>query len=175
MFIEKKLHFPYFAVVLGLLAFLCRYTGLVSIKIGNATSFLLLPLIVVVAMYYGELTAMFYGLSFGLIVDTVASSSYCYNTVFFLIAGFVAGILSEYVFNSNFKAALALCVIVSFAYFGLKWVFFLFLPDVQGKIYYLLEYSLPSAFYSSVFAVPLYFAESYLAERYKKKNKINNI
>ncbi len=175
MFTEKKFRFPTFATVIGLLAFFCRYTELVAIKVGDASSFMLLPLVVAVAIFYGEITAMFFGLGFGFLADTVASSSYCFNTLFLCFAGLIAGVLSEYVFNRNLQAAAALSVIAAFVYFGLKWVFFFLFPDVQGKIYFLLQYSLPSAFYTSVLIIPIYFAEKFFANKYKNKNKINNI
>lgn len=175
MFTEKKFRFPAFATVLGLLAFFCRYTELITGKIGNASSFIFLPLVVAVAIYYGEIIALFYGLFFGLLADTVASGSYCFNTLFLCLAGLVAGVLSEYVFNRNLQAAIALSVITAFLYFGLKWVFFFLFPDVQGKMYFLLQYSLPSAFFTSVLIIPIYFAERFFANKYKNKNMINNI
>ena len=175
MFKEKIFRFPTFAAVCGILAFFCRYTGLFVGKIGNASSFIFLPLVVAVAIYYGEITAMFYGLGIGLLADTVASGSYCFNTLFLCFAGLVVGVLSEYVFNRNLQAAAALSVITAFIYFGLKWVFFFFFPDVQGKMFFLLQYCLPSAFFTSVLIVPIYFAEKFLADKYKNKNKINNI
>lgn len=175
MFDEKKLRFPYFAVIAGVIFFLFHYTGLISFKIGNASPFLFVPLVVAVAMYYGELTGLFYGLFAGLLIDTSASSSFCFNTVFLMLAGFIVGILAEFLFNVNFKASLALSIIVSFFYFGAKWIVFYFIPDVQGKIYFLLQYSLPSAFYTCAFIVPFFFAEKYFADKYKRKNNINNI
>lgn len=175
MFDEKKYRFPTFACVAAVLIFLFHYTGLINIKIGNASPYLFVPLVVAVAMYYGEITGMFFGLFVGLLADTAATSSYCFNTIFFSFAGFAVGILVAYLFNFNFQASLALSVLASFLYFGIKWLIFFVFPDVQGKIYFLFQHALPSAFYTSVFIIPLFFAEKHFADKYKRKNNINNI
>lgn len=175
MFEERKFRFPLFAVLTALIVFLFHYTGAVTLKIGNASPMLFLPLVVAVGMYYGEVTGLIYGLFTGFLIDSTASGTYCFNTVFFCFAGFAVGVAVILLFNSNFPAAVTLNVIVCFLYFAIKWVIFYFIPDVQGKIYFLFRYLLPSAFYSSLFIIPIFFAEKYFAERYKKKNNINNI
>lgn len=175
MFDEKKFRFPTFAVCTSVLIFLFHYTGLISIKIGNASPFLFVPLVVAVGMYYGEVTGLFFGLFVGLLADTSATSSYCFNTLFLSIAGFLAGLLVTFLFNFNFQASIALSVLASFLYFGIKWLVFFFFPDVQGKMYFLLQHSLPSAFYTSAFIIPFFFAEKYFANKYKRKNNVNNI
>ena len=115
---------------------------------------------------------MFYGLGFGLLCDCVAGQTICFNTLFFAFAGFLLGVAVGTVFNVNLPSAVALCVMTSAAYFGLKWLIFFFFPDVQGKIFYLLHYALPSALYTSLFIFLFYWIQLRLKNRHKKHSHI---
>ncbi len=150
---------PIKETVLAVLIFLFTGSGLITFKIATATPFLLLPLVVAVAMYKGEVIGLFFGLFCGILADIAFVNDTVFNTIFLSVCGFLVGISVTFFFNRNIWAYIVATVITAFLYFAIKWLVACYLPDVQGKMYYLLNISLPSAFYTSLFCIPFYFLE----------------
>ncbi len=156
---EQKIPSLWPEALIALFAVLLQQTGLFDLTIKNATPFYLLPITVAVAMFYGETRGLAFGFCAGMLADSVAVQSTVYNMVFLSIVGFAVGIMAEHIFNKNLPAAGTLSLITSALYFGIIWIFDLLLPDVLGKIYYLLNVSVPSAVYTSLFILPMYYFE----------------
>lgn len=167
MFIEKKRKVPVPEIILAALVYLFHYTGLIDITIKGASPIILLPITVAVAMFYDELVGLLFGLCCGFAMDAVAASTSVFNTIAFMLIGFIAGLLAKRIFNRNLPAAIALTLISETGYFGTKWLISAIIPDVQGKVYYLLWNLTPCAVYTLIFIIPLYFLEKRL---HKQKN-----
>lgn len=167
MFIEKKRKVPVPEIILAALVYLFHYTGLIDITIKGASPIILLPITVAVAMFYDELVGLLFGLCCGFAMDAVAASTSVFNTIAFMLIGFIAGLLAKRIFNRNLPAAIALTLISEIGYFGIKWLISVIIPDVQGKVYYLLWNLTPCAVYTLIFIIPLYFLEKRL---HKQKN-----
>jgi len=167
MFIEKKRKVPVPEIIIAALVYLFHYTGLIDITIKGASPIILLPITVAVAMFYDELVGLLFGLCCGFAMDAVAASTSVFNTIAFMLIGFIAGLLAKRIFNRNLPAAIALTLIREIGYFGIKWLISVIIPDVQGKVYYLLWNLTPCAVYTLIFIIPLYFLEKRL---HKQKN-----
>ncbi len=161
---SKTNGFPVKETVLAVLIFLFTSSGLITLKIATATPFLLLPLVVAVAMYKGEAIGLFFGLFCGILADISFVNDTVFNTIFLSVCGFLVGVSVNFFFNRNVWAYIVATVIAAFLYFFIKWLVACYLPDVQGKMYYLLNISLPSAFYTSFFCLPFYFFEKHKQE-----------
>lgn len=172
MFIEKKRRFPRWESLIALTVYLFHYTGLIDITIRGISPLILLPLTVAVAMFYGETAGLVFGLVCGFAIDAVAGSTSVFNTLLFMFTGFAVGLFAKRIFNRNLPAAIALAFIAALVYFGLKWVFTAIIPDVQGKVYYLLWHLTPSAVYTVLFIIPFYFLEKHLHREKKRNDKL---
>ncbi|MEE0947017.1 MAG: rod shape-determining protein MreD [Acutalibacteraceae bacterium] len=169
MFIEKKRKFPYLEAIIGFVLFIFHYTSLIDVTVRTASPFILLPLCVAVSMYYGEFTGLIFGLVCGIFCDSVSSGTVCFNTLILMLLGFFIGILAKNIFNRNFPAALVLSLIACATYFLIKWCVFYLSGDVEGKVYYLLWFLAPSAFYTALFIIPFYYFEKWIHGELKKK------
>lgn len=172
MFIEKKRRFPLPEALIALTVYLFHYTGLIDITIYGASPLILLPLTVAVAMFYDELVGLVFGLVCGFAIDAVAGSTSVFNTILFMFIGFAVGLFAKRIFNRNLPGAIALTFIAVIVYFGLKWIFTAIIPDVQGKVYFLLWHLTPSAVYTLLFILPFYFLEKKLHKEKKRNDKL---
>ncbi|MBE6728981.1 MAG: hypothetical protein E7568_01960 [Ruminococcaceae bacterium] len=171
MFSEKKYAFPLIESILAFVIFLLHYTGLLDLTVYTASPFILLPLCIAIAVFRGELAGLIFGLVIGVACDACASSTTCFNSVTLMLTGFLVGILSKHIFNKNFKGTFALALLSCAVYFAAKWFIFYLLPDVQGKIYFLLYHSLTSAFYTTLFIIPFYYLEKWVLSERRPRDK----
>lgn len=152
-------------ILLLLLFFALRYSGLSVLSIGQAIPLILLPLSVSISMFYGENVGLLTGFFTGAFMDSASTESSCFNTLFMVVACMVCGLLSSNFLNKNLKAAICMSAGASFAYFILKYlIFFAFLGTSVDYSYFTL-YLIPSAVYTSVWIIPFYFLNKKLSER----------
>ena len=169
--LEKKRH-PFILIFNILLFFFVIISGgndIVDISIKNATPLLALPLLCGFSIFSSVEAAVVAGLLSGIMLDSVSMNTFCFNAIVFLILGVFVSLASNTLFNKNLKAAAALSLIISSAYFVLYWLCFAAVgTGIRNSLIYLLQYGLPSAVYSSVFIFPFYFIFRYFD---KIKNK----
>lgn len=144
----------YIAIIL--LLYICSYTDIVNLRIGNAIPMPLISPIIAAGIYYGEWVGFSTGLITGIFVDSVSAQSNCFNTIILLIIGCAAGILIKYYLNNNIISAYVISLTSCLIYFVLYFILYYFTKSRQG-ISYLLFYALPSAVYSAAFIVPCYY------------------
>lgn len=159
--------------ILGLNCFflliLQRAPGL-SLTIGTATPALLVAMVVVIACFLKEWTGFLFGLVCGIGLDVFSSGSRSFNTVCLLIIGAFAGILYHYFFNRNIKSVIIGGTIFSFIYFILRWFYLCLLEGDSSALLMLVRYDLPSALYTSFFAIPLFYYIRWLVKRHLIRN-----
>ena len=157
---NKISRFPVSECIIAFIIYVLHYTDLLDISVYHASPIILLPITVGVAMFYDELTGLIFGLSCGCAMDAVTGG--VYNTLFFMLMGFIVSLLAQRIFNKNLPGAIALTFISTFFYYGILWFTDFFIPDVQGKVYILLWHYFPSAVYTVLFIIPFYFFEKKL-------------
>ena len=165
---EKTKKTFFIIITNALLAFvllLFHYSG-ASIAISTANPIAVLALLVAIIMYASEVAGVLTGMLLGIILDSVTSTPIGFNTVTLTVISFAAALISHYLFNRNLKAALALCLLFSFAYFFARWIVgFAFTGDTADSFLYLIRYAVPSAIYTTVFIVPFFYLEKRIFRR----------
>ena len=134
----------------------------INISIKSASPFIFLPLIVAFSTFFEIWQSVAAGLLLGSVADSVSSKGFCANTiVLFCFAVFVC-LGTKSLFNKNIKAVVAVCFSLSVIYFLLFWLFFLCgAMTFRENGEYLLLYAFPSALYSTVFVIPLFYLFRY--------------
>lgn len=149
-----------FSVVL---LYVLRYSGIMTLKIGQAVPITLVPFVVAVAIFYGEWWGASIGFFAGALMDGSMSGSSCFNTLSIMLIGLIAGVLASYFMNKNIRSAACLSLGASFAYLFCKMLFFYsFRGIATGAEYYSL-YFIPTFFYTALFILPFYFLERKLS------------
>jgi rod shape-determining protein MreD len=152
--IKKFLFFSVYAVIC-VIVILLQSSGILTLNIYTASTVLMLPLTVYIGFYFGGLTGAVFGFVSGILLD-VFSSTLCYNTVCMTLIGFVCGMLMNYLFNRNLAAAIVMNFSAAIIYFVVKWlIFYAFFDPLPSFV--LLRYTLPSAIYTAVCGIVIYF------------------
>ncbi len=138
----------------------------IPLHIKHAYPFVLLSLLTAFSCFSNVTLCTLAGFLSGAFIDSIASNSYCFNTITLMLLAVAANRLSISVFNKNLKACVTLCFFVTLAYYLLYWLCFVALSlGFKENSQYLMQYALPSCVYTTVFVVPFYFL-------FKKQNKI---
>lgn len=140
-----------------------RYSGIAIFKIGNAVPVILLPLIVAISMFKNSNSSIMFALLTGALMDSTASDSSCFNTIFFVLAAAGCNLLFNRFLNRNIKAAAYMSFLVSLVYFFLKYMIFFVFQGTSVNYDYFMLYLIPSVVYTAVFIIPFYFLEKKLA------------
>lgn len=145
-------------ICLFFLIIIFTLSGVIDISIKNATPLVLLPLVTAFSIFNSAGKSAFAGFIVGACLDSVQTGAYCFNTITFLIIAVLVYLISNNLFNKNIQSAVAVSLIMSALYFVLKWaLFFTAGHSAQDSLTYLLGYAFPSAVYSAVFILPLYY------------------
>ncbi len=150
------------ALMLAILL-LFRDTGIITFKIYGVTPMLPLAVLVAIGMFAGELPSFLTGLAVGIILDEVSAAPTGFNAICFMLIGLFTSLMANHIFNKNFSASVALCIICSLFYFLLRFAVCEMLSlTLYENMRYILRYVLPSSAYTSVFVIPFYFIEKRL-------------
>ena len=114
-------------------------------------------------MFNEEWVSAFTGLAVGIFMDSSSSKFSIFHTVIFMFIGLAVSFTVHYLFNNNFRSAIALSLLASLFYFVARWIFFHAIGGVASdSIYYLMQYAFPSAIYTALFIIPFYFLQKKL-------------
>lgn len=137
-----------------------EFTGKPLLSVLGADPLLILSFCIAMSMFCSELTSAISGLIIGIFVDSASSGPAFFNTFFFMLICLAVSLTVHYYFNNNIRAAMALILICSILYFGIKWVFgHAFNGVINDSLQILLKNALPSALFTSVFIIPFYYLE----------------
>ena len=149
--------------------FLIQYNGAFTISIARANPMLPLALLVTVCMFSSELTSAVSGLLLGVFVDTVASTPPGFNAMIFMIIAVAASLIIKHLFNNNIWAGVALCALCSAFYYLVRWLFCIaFTATITDNLTYIMEIVFPSVLYTALFAIPFYYIEKKLYNKFYK-------
>lgn len=158
--------------IYGILGFIClavfflQRTPFLDLSISTATPVLLVPMVVVIACFLKEWTGFWFGFASGVALDVFSADSRIFNTVVLMLIGTLSGLLFHFLFNRNIKSAIIGGFIFSFLYVFLRWIFLtVFLGD--GSMFLMLvKYEIPSAVYTALFVIPIFYIVKKLCKRY---------
>ncbi|MBQ8740861.1 MAG: rod shape-determining protein MreD [Clostridia bacterium] len=149
--------------------FFVQYNSVFSIKIAQANPMLPLALLVTVCMFCSEVTAAISGLIVGIFMDTAAATPQGFNAVTLMVLGLMASLIVRHLFNNNLLSSLALCSLCTVAYYLLRWIVCLaFSASLTENLTYLMQTAFPSVIYTAIFAVPFYYLERALYNKFYK-------
>lgn len=146
-----------------------QYNGVFTLKIAQANPMLPLALLVTVYMFCSELTAAISGLIVGIFMDSVAATPQGFNAIALMILGLISALIIRHLFNNNVFSSIALCALCTAVYFLLRFSFcFAFTASLTENLTYLMRTAFPSVLYTAAFAVPFYYLERALYNKFYK-------
>ncbi len=158
-----------FNVVIFFLISLLHYSDFLDVKIAGVGTTLLIPLLVAFSLWHSPLASALTGMLSGIIMDSSANNSYCFNAIVLLLIGTFVSVSSSALFNKNLPSAMVISLICSMAYYLLQWGFFhTFSEGINNGLTFLLQISLPSAVLTAAFILPFYYLYKYI-EKLKLK------
>ena len=166
-YVEKYHHHIYYSLVLlcfGL--FILQRIDAFTLKIGNAYPVLLIPAVMVIACFLKEWCGFISGLVCGIALDTVTNGTQIFNTLTLMFLGAAVGLIFRFLLNRNIKAMIIVSVLGSLLYFLLKWLFLDLFTGDASAFDLIFRYYLPSAIYTSVFAIPFFYFVRWLCKKY---------
>ena len=140
-----------------------RYSGVLTFKIGNAVPVVVLPVIIAISLFSSNTASLLYALFAGVLMDSMAADSSCFNTLFLVVTATACNLLISRLLNRNIKAAIYLSAIISLVYFFLKYLIFFAFNSISVNYDYFMLYLIPSVLYTAIFIIPFYFLEKKLS------------
>lgn len=147
------------------LLYILTYSSAFSLKIANASPMPMVALVAVIAFYHGEWVGFSTGLVFGIFCDAVAGNTMCFNTVILMLIGCAAGVLVTQILNKSLYSLIMLTLFMSGIYFLMKYVFFYLAQGNPDATRYLIFYAVPSAVYTAIFSVPIYYIGKFISAK----------
>lgn len=165
---KKKVFFYLYIALLTLVLFIIQYNGIFSLSIGGANPMLMLSLCICYSMFFGDLPSVLFALILGAITDgAAAGTTLFFNTAVFMLIAFAVSLAVSYLFNNNYRSALALGIIFGAAYYILRFIFCVNKSGLENSVAYLLRSSLPSVIYTAIVTLGLYFAVKKIFKTYQ--------
>ena len=156
--IKKKKRIVYISyAILLLIVYLFEYSSSVAAPLGKGSVSVLVPMAIISGIMFKEWAGAFYGLAIGSAIDAVASNSFIFNTIALFVLCCVVGLLITRFLINNTISAIILLVAGIFTYFVLEWLCCEVLMGNPEAGAYFTRITLPSAFYTCIAGVPIYF------------------
>ena len=143
-------------ILLLTVLFLFQTSPFRTIRLLNVTPELILPTVLLVAMYDGERVGAICAIFAGLIYDA-NSAIVGFNTVFFIIAAYMTGILISTQIKRNVISAIIICSISVFLLNLITYIAFVGLRGEWHLLYVLKSIILPKTIYTFFISAALYF------------------
>lgn len=126
-------------------------------RIAGMGPLLLIPCTAVVAMQEGEIPGAVFGVLGGLIWDVNSGTVFGYSALFLLVVAIVSALMVQLLFRNTPAAGLLFTIAFALLHGCVTWFFYVYLRgnvDFAGAF---LRTILPTAAYTSLFAIPLYY------------------
>ncbi len=148
---RKTIKYLCYCAVLLLCALLQNVDSL-SLQLGSARCFLLIPAAVLLGINEDEKTAAFLGLFAGMLWDMISARHVGFNCIMLMLLCFASSALVSYVFRNTFITGLLAAVAAVIIYCPLYWLFFVLIksPDGAGGVF--LKFYLPCMVYTAAVA-----------------------
>jgi len=146
--------------IFGLLVVLCallQHTKGAFFHIGFVHAWLLVPVVVCIAMHEKRLPAGLFGAFAGVLWDCASAGADGWYAVWLFVLGFLCSTLVALWIRNNARAALLLCGGAGLLTALFQWFCFVLLPGQPAAVHQLFSFSLPSALFTLVFALPVYW------------------
>lgn len=118
---------------------------------------LLIPCATAIAMREGEIPGAAFGVAAGLMWDVGNGTVFGYDALFLMITSVAAALLVQFLFRDTPAAGALFTAAITLLYGCVTWFFYVYMRgnvDFTGAF---LRTILPTAVYTTVFSVPLYY------------------
>ena len=144
---QKGIKTAVYLLIIAFIALIQNTAGL-TIEIGGARCFLLLPVCIILGMGEDEGLAGALGLFGGLLWDMTSAVHLGFNAIFMCIVCFISAALVTYILRNTFIANFVFSALTAFTYAFLYWLFFIVIKDVKGAELSIIYFYFPSALYT---------------------------
>lgn len=158
--------------ILTAAAALIQNTAGLSIEIGSARCFVLIPLCIILGMNEDEFFAGMLGLFGGLLWDITSSVHLGFNAVFLCVVCYLSAAAVNYIVRDTFITAVVFSVVSIFLYNLLYWLFFIIIKGVNGAELTLFSFYIPCAVYTAVITPIIWFCIAPVKKKLTKENLI---
>lgn len=146
-----------YAVLIALSALIQNTQGL-TIELGGARCFLLLPVCVILGMGEDERLSALLALFGGMLWDLTSPVHLGFNAAFMCLMCYFGSALVTYIFRNTFLTNLIYSVLTVSLYCLLYWLFFIIFRNVKGAELSLFSFYIPSGIYTAVITPVIYFS-----------------
>ncbi len=143
-------------LVLTALAALIQNTAGLTLEIGGARCFLLLPVCMILGSGEDERFAAVIALVGGMLWDLSSAVHLGFNAVYMCIMCFFGAALITYIIRNTFITNFIFSTVFILIYCILYWLFFIIIKDVRGAELSLFTFYLPSALYTIIITPVIY-------------------
>lgn len=143
-------------LVLTALAALIQNTAGLTLEIGGARCFLLLPVCMILGAGEDERFAAVIALVGGMLWDLSTAVHLGFNAIYMCIMCFFGAALITYIIRNTFITNFIFSTVFIIIYCILYWLFFIIIKDVRGAELSLFTFYLPSALYTIVLTPFIY-------------------
>lgn len=158
-----------FFVIFILIIALIQNTPHFSVTVWGIEVFLLIPLVVCVSMFEKIIPAAIFGLLAGSLWDINVSIGDGFYALFLSFVAASCSMMINYYMRNNLSTAALLCGIALLLYILIHWLCFVVFRGIEGGVFTIISFYLPSAFVSLIFLVPLYAIVRGFIKRLKNK------
>lgn len=161
-------------LILTALAALIQNTAGLTIEIGGARCFLLLPVCMILGSGEDERFAAVIALVGGMLWDLSSAVHLGFNAIYMCIMCFFGAALITYILRNTFITNFIFSVVFILIYCILYWLFFIIIKDVRGAELSLFTFYLPSALYTIVITPFIYLILRTIKNRLNKPISVLN-
>ena len=147
---RKKIRKTILYILIIAVAAIIQNTKGLTIEIGGARCFLLLPVTIMLSMGEDEGFAGILGLIGGLFWDLNSAVHLGFNAAFMCISCFGCAALVIYIIRNTFISNFVFSTLSAFVYAFLYWLCFIIIKGVHGAELSLFSFYLPSAVYTMI-------------------------
>ena len=162
---RKKISKTIIYILIIAAAAIIQNTNGLTIEIGEARCFLLLPVTIMIGMGEDEGFAGILGLIGGLFWDLNSAVHFGFNAAFMCISCFCCAALVTYIIRNTFISNFVFSALSAFVYAFLYWLFFIIIKGVHGAELSLFSFYLPSAVYTMLTAPFIWFFINWIKKK----------
>ena len=147
----------------GILVIFIIFVSLLQFTGGALQSFFgvgilyLIPAVICISMFQGEIVSMCCGLLAGLIWDLVSAQSTCFHAVFLTVTAFLVSFIIQRRVRNFLISSLILNGAALFLHNILYWIFYVLSRKASGSFIALIKFYMPSFLITLAVSIPVYF------------------
>lgn len=156
-------------------AMLQNTDGLLPVFFG-ARIFLLIPLVICIGMWEGEVSGLVYGMLGGAFWDICASGLDGIHAFYLAFIGCMSGVLVHFVMQNRMLTQYCICAVSSAVYCVFYWFITVYLPIGDMNCDKLLGFYLPCAVVTTAFSFVVYYIVKFISNALREREvRINKV